>query len=66
MFGKKSIDFADALLQCDWLFAWDGLGELLPDRDPELCEIIGIAAAWDFTRAGDLSPSPLTVVREVP
>jgi hypothetical protein len=35
---------------------------------PDLCEIVGITAAWDFTpsRARDLSPPPLTVVREIP
>lgn len=46
---EKVDRLTSAMLQCDWLFAWDGLEEFLPDRDPELCEIVGIAAAWDFT-----------------
>ena len=46
---EKVDRLTNALLQCDWLFVWDGLRELLPDRDHELCEIVGIAAAWDFT-----------------
>jgi hypothetical protein len=65
---EKVDALADALLQCGWLFAWDGLPEFLPVRDPGLCKIVGIAEAWDFTpsRARDLSPPPLTVVREIP
>jgi hypothetical protein len=65
---EKVDRLAVALLQRDLLFAWDGLAEFLPDRDPTLCEIVGIAGAWDFTHAaaGDLSPSPLTVVWKIP
>jgi hypothetical protein len=45
---EKVDRLAAALLQYDRLLAWDGLAEFLPERDPELCEMVGIAAAWDF------------------
>jgi hypothetical protein len=40
---EKVDRLARALLQRDLLFAWDGLAEFLPDRDPTLCEIVGLS-----------------------
>lgn len=36
---------AAALLQCDQLLAWDGLGEFLPEGDRNVCELVGISPA---------------------